>query len=209
MTEIKKIPEMTPDSVHEYLREIGSQWTGKGVAIELGSWLGASAAPLLEGLVKAGYDQPFYSFDKWRCNDEQVLKSAAQGLHLVFGQDLRPIFLSNVTPIYSNIVTCKGDIRGTLKEYSKKPIEICLFDAPKREPVFSVAINALKNYWIPGVTILGLLDYYFYLSREGKERDPYLAPVRFIEQYKDHFVKIKEWDPKDNSCAFFKYVKKI
>jgi hypothetical protein len=205
----RHIPEMTPESVHDYLREIGSKWSGKGVAIELGSWLGASAAPLLEGLVQAKYDKPFYSYDKWRCNDEQVLKSREQGLRLLLGQDLQPIFLKNVQGIYSNIISCKGDLRLTIRNYPKEPIEICLFDAPKREPIFSNAIYTLLPYFIEGVTIFGLLDYYFYMRREGKEREPYLAPVKFIEAHKDNFVKIKEWEPKENSCVFFKYVKKI
>ncbi|MBU0929950.1 MAG: hypothetical protein KJ623_02670, partial [Nanoarchaeota archaeon] len=39
------------------------EWTGKGVAIELGSWLGATAVPLLTGLITAGYDKPFYAFN--------------------------------------------------------------------------------------------------------------------------------------------------
>ena len=64
MTKPTHIPEMTPPYVHDYLRQLGREWTGQGVAIELGSWLGASAIPLLEGLVEAGYDRPFYCFDK-------------------------------------------------------------------------------------------------------------------------------------------------
>ncbi len=51
-----KIPTMTSRPVHEYLEQLGSQWTGRGVAMELGCWLGASSVPLLRGLVKAGYE---------------------------------------------------------------------------------------------------------------------------------------------------------
>jgi hypothetical protein len=204
-----KIPEMTPEVVHDYLREIGSQWSGQGVAIELGSWLGASAAPLLEGLVKAGYKLPFYCYDKWRSNSEQMVKSKDQGVKLEFNQNLLPIFMNNVTPIYSNIIATRGNISENIKKYSGGPIEFCIFDAPKREPVFGDSVRALKDHWIPGVTILGLLDYYFYEYHEGKERDSFLAPVRFIERNKDCFVKLKEWPLNVCSCVFFKYIKKI
>jgi hypothetical protein len=204
-----KIPEMTPESVHTYLREIGSQWTGQGVAIELGSWLGASAVPLLEGLVKAGYNLPFYSYDKWRSNGAQMEKSRDQGVQLTMFQNLLPIFMSNVTPIYQNVIATRGNISETIKKYNGDPIEICIFDAPKREPVFGDAIKALKDHWIPGVTILGLLDYHFYQYHEGKEREDFLAPVRFIDAHKDNFIPIKEWPLHECSCMFFKYIKKI
>jgi len=204
-----KIPEMTPESVHDYLREIGSQWSGQGVAIELGSWLGASAVPLLEGLVKAGYNLPFYSYDKWRANGEQMEKSRDQGVRLQMNQDLHSIFMENVAMVYPNIKAIKGSISVNIKKYCGDPIEICIFDAPKREPVFGDSISALKDHWIPGVTTLGLLDYYFYKQYEGKDRDDFLAPVRFIERNKDSFVKIKEWPVNECSCVFFKYIKKI
>jgi hypothetical protein len=204
-----KVPEMTPTSVHDYLREIGSQWTGQGIAIELGSWLGASAIPLLEGLVKADYNLPFHCYDKWQSNDEQVVKSAMQGTKLYVNQNLLPLFLNNTQPIYKNIHAHQGSISMTIKNYCKSPIEICIFDAPKRDPVFSDAVSALKDYWIPGVTILGLLDYHFYQYHKGREREQFRAPVKFIEKYSDNFVKLKEWPLNVCSCVFFKYVKKI
>jgi len=210
MNQNNHIPQMTPVHVHDYLRQLGRGWTGQGVAIELGSWLGASAVPLLEGLVEAGYNRPFYCFDKWSANVEEAAKARDQGIPIRYGQDLLPMFLENVTPIYPKIRATQGRIQFKIRYYPGDPIEICLFDAPKREPVFSIAINALKPYWIPGVTVLGLLDYYFYKRKPVGEQKPYLAPVRFIESHPGCFEKIKEWGGDDPcSCVFFKYVKKI
>ena len=71
---------MTPVEVHDYLRELGTQWTGQGVAMELGCWLGASSVPLLEGLVQVGYDKLFWAFDRWIANKQQVREAREVGV---------------------------------------------------------------------------------------------------------------------------------
>ena len=208
MIETKHIPAMSSTITLDYLREIGRQWTGQGTAVELGSWLGATAHALLEGLVESGYNSPFYCFDRWTANEAQVEKARKKGIEIKDEQDLLPLFLNNVNPIYNNIKTYQGSISDKINKYPGDPIEICLFDAPKREPIFSEAIQALSPYWIPGVTILGLLDYYFYKSKpSGHLRKRFQAPVRFMESHSDCFTVIKEWE--GESPVFFKYVKKL
>lgn len=205
----KNIPAMTPRFVHTYLKELGRQWTGQGVGVELGSWLGATAVSLLEGLVEAGYDRPFYCYDRWEANEEQVIKARDQGMRIENKQDLLPLFMSNVGLVYENVKACKGNISGTILDYPGDPVEFCLFDAPKSEPTFSNAIRGMVPYWIPGVTILGLLDYYFYLSKPKKIQERFLPPANFIKEHPHSFVRLKGWSPGDCSCVFFKYVKKI
>lgn len=206
--EYKKVPAMSPAVVHNYLREIGQAWQGKGVAVELGSWLGGTAVPLLEGLVKSGYNRPFYAFDRWQANIRQVGKAEKKGIKIKDGQNLEQLFLKNTMSVYSNIKSYKGEIIDTIKSYPGEPIEICLFDAPKRDPIFSIAIDALAKYWIPGTTVLGLLDYYFYLRKPKNLQARFIAPVEFIESHKNHFTKIAEW-PKSTESVFFRYDKKI
>ena len=203
----QKIPAMTPQCVHDYLIKIGSEWTGKGVVVELGSWLGATAVSLLEGLKKANYCRHIYCFDRWKASQQEVIKAKEQGVQLDVGQDLVNIFLENVKPVYKHFVLHKGNIKDTIKRYGGGEIEICLFDAPKTDPLFSQCIDVLSKYWIPGVTVLGLLDYYSYKKNKGMAGMKMLAPVNFIEQHKDSFEKIAEW-PDKCSCVFFKYIKK-
>jgi hypothetical protein len=211
MTKVKTIPAMTPPVVHDYLTELGKQWTGQGVAVELGSWLGATAAALLRGLMKAepAYDRPFYAFDRWKASTGEVVKArsfetiSSPGI-LYFGQDLLPLFLKNVR--YSRMRTFQGSIQETITQYPGDPIEICLFDAPKHNPLFIQCIRALSPYWIPGVTVLGLLDYYAY--RKRPEKQTLKAPVRLIENNPGCFEKLVEW-PDECSCVFFKYVKEL
>lgn len=199
---------MSPVMVQDYLREVGTQWSGQGVAIELGSWLGATAYPLLEGLVQAGYNKPFYAYERWEANQEQVDKAAKQGVQLYARQNLVGLFLENIISVYDNVSVNKGEISETVLEYSAGPIEICILDAPKMNPVFMNVIKALSPYWIPGVTVLGLLDYHFYKWKSGRMAERLLAPVEFMEANKECFTKLIDW-PEKTSAAFFKYEKKL
>jgi hypothetical protein len=203
----KGIPAMTSPQIHKYLEELGKNWTGQGVAMELGCWLGASSLALLKGLTKAGYDRPYWCFDAWRANQDQLPKAKAQGVTLKLDQDTLPIFIKNVTPTYPNIVENKGSLPGTLSNYNGDPIEICLFDAPKTNPTFNDCITHLQPSWIPGVTILGLLDYYFYRRHVGEKRKKFRAPVEFMEKYGKHFKLEKYWE--DESVVFFRYLEKF
>ena len=207
MGDENNIPSMTSTKVHDYLEDVGSKWTGQGVAMELGCWLGGSSAPLLKGLVAAGYDKTFWAFDKWRANREQVDKAGEDKKKLMVNQPLDQLYLANVFQIYRNITPVKGVMAGSLKAYNGGPIEICIFDAPKKDPVFGDCVRMLHKHWIPGVTIFGLLDYNFFARFEGVKRKQLMAPVEFIERYKNHFEIVKEWE--DETPVFFRYVKEI
>ena len=207
ITTYNKIPSMTPPYVHDYLTELGRQWEGKGVAIELGSWLGATAAALLTGLVEVGYDKPFYACEAWEANEAQVKKAKEQGVKIEVGQNLLPLFINNIVPIHPNIKASRGKISKVIGNYPGEPIEICIFDAPKTNPTFMEAIRTLSPYWIPGVTVLGLLDYNHYKVMKGKKRKLNMAPIQFMKHYGKCFTIMKEWS--GCSCVFFRYDKKL
>ena len=200
-----QIPTMTPSVVHEYLEGIGKAWTGKGIGIELGSWLGASSVPLLKGLSAAGYDKQFWAFDRWVANKDQVQRAKAQGVDITVHENLTYLYLKNVSDIYDNVAAITGNLPSKLNVFSGEPIEICIFDAPKTNPVFIESITQLEKFFIPGITILGLLDYYSYRKNEGVKRERLKAPVRYMDENKDRYQKLAEW-PDICSCVFFKYL---
>jgi len=205
----KGIPAMSSPEVHAYLNELGRGWTGQGVAMEVGCWLGATSAALLEGLVEAGYDKTYWAFDRWQANESEVRKASEQNITLHLEENLKPIFLSNTKKIYDNIEAVKGMVPRTLNFFRAEPIEICMFDAPKRNPIFDDCIHMLLPHFIPGVTILGLMDYYFYRRQQFKpDWERFLAPVHFIEAHLDNFTVLQDFK-ENSSCAFFKYEKPI
>ncbi len=203
----KMIPAMTPVEVHDYLRELGRNWTGQGIAMELGCWLGASSIPLLEGLVEAGYDKHFWAFDRWIANEQQVYEAKAVGVHLKLGESLLDKYTQNVNSTYHRLICIAGLMPLTLERYTKAPIEICIFDAPKRNSCFMNCVLELYKYWIPGVTILGLLDYNFYKRKSGRVKEDLRAPVDFIEANGKCFTKLEQFEPA--SPAFFRYEKPL
>lgn len=200
----KGIPAMTPPEVHKYLYKIGQTWSGFGCAVELGSWLGGSAAPLLEGLKEMSYDEPFWAFDRWIADESQVTKASIEGVRIQYRENTQPIFEENIKKIYRNVIMIQGNLPQTLNKYSKQPIEICLFDAPKQDPVFTDCIKALAPYWIPGLTILGFMDYSFYERKSGELRQKLRAPIDFIDRNHRCFEQLEDFKP--YSPVFFRYI---
>jgi hypothetical protein len=203
LKDIKRIPAMTPPEVHDYLYHIGTQWT-RGVAMELGSWLGATSVPLLHGLVKAGYDKPFWAFDRWVVNKYQADEAAKQGEFLIPGQNSINTYLSNVNAVYDDVRAVKGELPSSLATFVPEEIGILILDAPKKNPVFINCMKQLLPYCIPGVTVIGLLDYYQYRKENGKKREALMAPVDFMHENGAHFMHLKDWNGYC-SCSFFVY----
>lgn len=204
------IPAMTSEKVHKYLYELGKSWE-LGTAMELGCWLGASSVPLLKGLLEAGYNKTFWAFDRWNANAEQVQKAKNQGVNLYAGQNTEFIYQSNVMSLYNQVRTVRGNLPDTLDNYTlhgahtNNMISICIFDAPKQEPIFSGCMEKLLPYFIPGRTVLGLLDYRFHERHVGIKKKRFAAPVNYMGKHKQNWKLIKMWD--DECPVFFKYVK--
>jgi hypothetical protein len=207
MNKTNNIPAMTPTEVHQFLESLGKSWSRQGVAMELGCWLGATSVPLLRGLVQVGYDKPFWAFDRWVVNPEQVAYAKKQGVSLKNKQDSSVIYTNNVDEVYNDVQIIKGNMPDSLKWFDPEPIEIMIFDAPKKNPVFQKCMDFLLPHCIPGVTTIGLLDYHFWKYREGKVKEELKAPVKYIEAHPNNFEMIKDWS--NCSCAFFKYVKQV
>jgi len=186
MSKRGNIPEMTSETVHDYIRQIGSQWTGQGTAMELGCWLGASSVPLLQGLVQAGYNLPYYCYDKWKANEQQIGIAKEWDITLRNKQDLQPLFERFVRPVYNNIVCHRGRVEQEILKYK------------------GASARKVTQYFIPGVTIWGLLDYNSYKKHTGQDREDLLAPVRFMEANAKCFEKIMDWGDRC-SCVFFRY----
>lgn len=200
---------MTYEETRNQLRSVGRRWTGQGVAMELGCWLGSTSIALLEGLVEVGYDYPFWAFDKWVTTKAQVIKAEKQGVKIREKEDLRLRYQRNVGRVYPNVETIQGMIPDTLKQFPVQPIEICVFDAPKIDPTYGNTARLLIPMFIPEVTIWCQLDYFFYTRKAGSVRVETLTPLRFMDKYKEYFELVWEYPSVPEGGAFFKYIKKI
>lgn len=194
---LHKIPAMTPREVHDALTEYGMAWTGAGVAVECGAWLGATCAALCMGLERAGYKKPMWLFDGWKANSEEVRKASEQGQYIHIGQNLEPICRTNVGRVSTIPLICR---RGAIQvaRWWGQPIEIFVLDAAKSSPAFDRTLNTFGPSWIPGVTVVGLLDFY-YARKIGREPNQ----ERWIAEHADSFTLLRKFS--NCSCAFFRY----
>lgn len=198
---IRGILAMTPPSVHDYLAGLGRAWRGRGVAVEVGCWLGATSLSLLTGLDEAGYDLPYHAYDRWRASSEEVSKARCRGLELAEGQDLLPLYLANVGAHSAGVVAHQQDLGESFSFEFPDPVEICVLDAPKTDPLFTSAMDSLLSRAVPGVTVVGLLDYYLYERRPG--RHDLLAPVDYMRRRAGQFERVSD-RLEGSTAAFFR-----
>lgn len=199
---MRTVPTMTPHCVHEYLGQIGANWHGWGVAVECGCWLGASCIALANGLRRAGYDRALHCYDNWRANASQVGKASAQGHRIGVGDDLEPLFWANVLPVYDRLETHQGDLARA--HWGGAPIEIFILDAAKREPTFSRVLRTFSPAWIPGVTLVGLLDYHYYRGQPPAAKAAFECQRRFVEAHPGSLELLMDFG-EQSASAFFQY----
>lgn len=194
------IPSQTGAATHLMLERIGAAWPGIGVAVECGAWLGAGTVALARGLIEAGYAQPLHVFDRWRATRDEVRKAAAGGVTIREGDDLLPIWLDNVVPVYSNVRPVRTELSKL--RWCGDPIAILVVDAAKREPAFSAMMGALVPALCPCAAV-ALLDYYYWMKWEGPRREQYLCQERWIKAHAAQFEHVE--DVPGSSGAVFKF----
>jgi len=194
------IPSMTGPATHQALETTGRDWRGDGVAVECGSWLGASAVALLTGLTAAGYDRPFYAFDRWSANRSQVEKARAAGVTISVGQDLRPLFFANVGPVYGNIIATSCEL--SRMEWNGPEVEILVLDAAKRGQAFE---NVMAQFggWLVDRATVALLDYHYWRKLPIAIANSFRNQERWVQARADRFTW--EWDIPGESGAVFRY----
>jgi len=197
------IPAMNSSCVHDFLKKIGHSWQGLGTVVEVGAWLGGSAMPLLEGLKAVGYNDFYWAFDRWKADVAEAKKAEKQGVLITEGENLMPRFFQNLSGIHSKFSTARGEIEEKIGCYEGGPIEICLLDAPKTDPLFTHVLLTLARFFIPQVTVIGMMDYYFY--REKQNPDPYKAAENFVKCHPSCFLQTAEFG-EESSAVFFKYL---
>jgi hypothetical protein len=170
MAQHGQIPAMTGEALRARLTEVGAGWRGLGCAVECGSWLGASACALAEGLVRAGYDRTLHLFDQWRASESEVAKASAGGVEIQVGDDLSDICRRNVEAVYPVVVCHRGRIERA--RWHAEPIEIFILDAAKRDPAFSAVMRKFTRRCVVGATI-GLLDYAYWKEAADSDREAY------------------------------------
>jgi len=154
--------------------------------VELGTWLGAGTEQLAKGLyVRPSKDGiKIHCFDKFEMSSEGSTKAAKQGVEIAPGGDtLR--WVSRALSAYSgDLVFQKGMLDETTK-WTGEPISVYVDDATKFPHRFTRCLKIFGPSWIPGQTVVILMDALVYLKEKPKE----FSAARFADlKFQHDFV---------------------
>lgn len=195
---IRRIPSMGTHNVGDYLYDVCRQTTGQGEVVEVGTWLGASAAWMAAGLRDTSHDPTLHCFDRFWAMPPEVFKAKRNGgVELFAGEQTRRKVECNLLPIYENIELHKGDIRTC--KWDGSPIEVYADDAAKNDAAFRHVLRTFGPSFIPGVTTVLLHD----IARWRKGLGGSAHDQRKImASLSDHFEVTYDAWPKTSLVAF-------
>ncbi|MEL7276929.1 MAG: hypothetical protein AAGK98_10690 [Pseudomonadota bacterium] len=177
-----------------------SYFTGQGVIIDAGVFLGASSAAFGEGVLEntnipSANEAVIHSYDIaiWLDGFKKYLKSdpasqAIQSHNLQSGSSFEEP-LKQVLKKYARLQRFViGDI-VSLAPNHRGPIEIAFYDCLKNYERDEAAFSAFTPHYIPGRTIVLQQDYFYELAAYNKIRQEYFMDhYKFIGAVKDTAV---------------------
>jgi hypothetical protein len=159
LPELSRIPGMLSPAEKHYLYRLTSHdFQGKGAVVEIGSWLGSSAAYLASGL-KTKWEVPLHCFDRFQADAAEVEKARRQGVPLTMGQDTLPVFKKFLGDVYPHVIPVKTDVKNI--QWNGGPIEILHLDAPKKIGELAPLWRMLGPKLIPGRSVVVLQDFVY------------------------------------------------
>ena len=183
-----RIPSMGGHKIGTFLRRIARDAPLQTSIVEVGCWFGAGTAQLALGVLERVPHQriPIHCFDRWIVDLTQVEKARQfANLEIVSGQDTLPLTIDYLRPFGVEMHFTKGNIKHA--NWQGGPISVYVDDASKVPKMFSHALKTFGPWWIPGVTIIVMMDY-SYWQKSG--RADHKCQQEFMERYGDHFSAI-------------------
>lgn len=101
-------------------------YVGAGAIVEVGSWLGRSAAHLAAGLRDSGVAGELHCIDRFTWDEHLPI---AGGESLKIGDNTLPLFEAHVRPIFAGVVAHRAELDDF--RWPGGPIELLFLDAPK------------------------------------------------------------------------------
>lgn len=202
-----KVPTMGGWSASFSLYTAAHNLSGEGCVVECGTWLGSSVIPVIWGLKDAGLSVPVHCFDTFSATEDQIGKAKPYGVTLKVGQDLLPIVLANL-PKYDEFFAHRGLARDG--EWVGRRIELYIDDCNKQIAHFIPAMKKFAPYWLPGKTLVVLMDYHFDESPRWtteEQREVYRAQKNFVARHPNSFKSLGR--VKNSTIEFFLFVSPI
>ena len=182
-----RIPSMGGTEIGPLLRHVAGSAPADTSIVEVGCWLGAGTAQLALGIQDRQSDghAELHCYDRWQANEAEVEKAAHWDVALVAGQDTLPDTRRTLAPFDVPVVFHKGDI--TDADWDGGPISVYVDDASKKWQAFYHVLFTFGPHWIPGKTVVVLMDYNIWKSTGAEEHQ---VQKQFIEAHGDCFQPI-------------------
>jgi SAM-dependent methyltransferase len=195
------VPTMlVPDELRLLVHLAKDYYSGAGVIVDAGSFLGGSTVALAEGLrrngraKREGAAKVIHSFDRFEVEDWTRGKFFPETTPA--GADFREQFERNIAPYADLVDVHAGDI--TAHEWSGGPIELLFIDVAKHWTVCDAVTWQFFPHLIPGRSLVIQQDYLYH---------HWVAWLHVtMEFYADYFEYV--CDTEVNSVVF-RYTKKI
>ena len=199
-SQAEKIPSMGGAQIGTTLRALVRNATPNTAIIEVGCWLGAGTAQIALGaLERTDADVQIHCYDRWVANQAEVEKAAAKGLMLEINEDLLPYVRRFLKPFPYPIEFHQGDIRYA--SWEGPPISVYIDDASKTRRLFLHSLKTFSRHWIPGETVIVLMDYNMWRKSGNPE---HACQKEFIEAHPLSFEQIE-----NSLVSIFRYIRPV
>ena len=199
-----EIPSMGGAKLAQLLRRSVREAPAGTAVVEVGSWLGAGTAQLAIGVGNRSPGEPvtIHCYDRWKATAAEVKKACRNDVVLTEDGDLLPTVRDLLQPFQVPIHFHQGELSES--RWNGQPIGVYVDDASKTPPLFCHALLTFGASWIPGQTVLILMDYHDW--KKDNNRD-HKCQKNFIEAHDQCFESIQN-ETGDISASFemFRYV---
>jgi len=199
-----QFPSMGGKQIGPFLRDLARNAPPNTAIVEVGSWLGAGTAQLAAGVRLRG-DGPsvsIFSYDRWIASKSEIVKAEKAQARFQEGEDTLPWVRERLARFGVPITFVKGDI-GAIS-WNGQPVSVYVDDAAKSPKYFYSVLRTFGPSWIPGVTVLVLMDYHYW-EKTGSE--DHKCQKFFIEGHADYFSPVEGF--RRGSNAAFIYNKEL
>ena len=198
-----RIPSMGGMKIGPVLRQVARAAAGGTSIVEVGCWLGAGTAQLALGLREREREGrvSLHCFDRWQAQPVEIAKAAKKGVSISVLENTLPRVQRTLEPFEVPIQFHQGDILHARWEGS--PISVYVDDASKTLPFFYRSLATFAPFWIPGETVILLMDFYRW-RKTGAPKDQCQQHV--VEAISDCFTPIAhEGRATESPLAMFRY----
>ena len=201
-----QIPSMGGRKIGAWLRQAARDAPSNTSIVEVGCWLGAGTAQLALGIRErpCPKDVSLHCYDRWKATTSEVDKALRGGVNLSVGDDTLPWVRQALNPFNVPIRFHKGDVM--VAGWQDGRISVYVDDVSKPPWRFFPALLMFGPWWIPGETVIVLMDYdHWKNSGEFAHR----CQKQFVEANRDCFEPLGHAGDGKSSGAMFRYRKPV